>query len=73
MATGVCTIKNGWGSQDSVLVRYPHGVEMEMPSSQYVAQGHQPPIDALPVHSSGFQGEQSRRLVALKPTSLQPT
>ena len=52
MAKGIRRIKNGWGDQDSVLVKYPDGAEMEIPASQYVAQRHHPPIDALPVRSS---------------------
>jgi hypothetical protein len=52
MAKGIRRIKNGWGDQDSVLVKYDHGAEMEIPASQYVAQGHQPHIDTLPVRSS---------------------
>ena len=52
MAKGIRRIKNGWGDQDSVLVKYPDGAEMEIPASQYVAQGHHPPIDALPVRLS---------------------
>ena len=52
MAKGIRIIKNGWGDQDSVLVKYPDGAEMEIPAGQYVAQGHHPPIDALPVRSS---------------------
>ena len=69
MATGIRKIKNGWGDQDSVIVRYPNGAEMEMPSSQYMAQGHHPKITALPAHPSAFQSEQSGRRVALKLTS----
>jgi hypothetical protein len=52
MAKGIRIIKNGWGDQDSVLVKYPDGAEMEIPAGQYVAQRHHPPIDALPVRSS---------------------
>ena len=52
MAKGIRKIKNGWGNQDSVLVKYQDGAEMEIPVSQYVAQGHHPRIDALPVSSS---------------------
>ena len=52
MAKGIRRIKNGWGDQDSVLVKYDHGAEMEIPASQYVAQGHQPHIDTLPVRPS---------------------
>jgi hypothetical protein len=73
MATGIRKINNGWGNQDSVLVKYPHGAEMEIPASQYVAQGHHPPIDALPVLSSLFHSEQSRFPAALKATSASPT
>jgi hypothetical protein len=51
MAKGIYKIKGGWGDQDSVLVKYAHGAEMEIPASQYVAQGHNPPIEMLPVHS----------------------
>jgi len=52
MAKGIRRITDGWGDQDSVLVKYPDGAEMEIPASQYVAQRHHPPIDALPVRSS---------------------
>jgi hypothetical protein len=51
MAKGICKIRGGWGDQDSVLVKYAHGAEMEIPASQYVAQGHYPPIEMLPVRS----------------------
>jgi hypothetical protein len=52
MAKGIRRIKGGWGDQDSVLVKYPDGAEMEIPASQYLAQGHHPPLDALPVRTS---------------------
>jgi len=52
MAKGIRRIKDGWGDQDSVLVKYADGAEMEIPASQYVAQGHHPPIDMLPMRSS---------------------
>jgi hypothetical protein len=52
MAKGTRRIKDGWGDQDSVVVKYPNGSEMEIPASQYVAQGHKPPICELPVRSS---------------------
>jgi hypothetical protein len=51
MAKGVYRLKGGWGDQDSVLVKYAHGAEMEIPASQYVAQGHKPPIEMLPARS----------------------
>ena len=60
MAKGIRRIKNGWGDQDSVLVKYPNGAEMEIPASQYVAQGHHPPINALPVRSSSSPKAGSR-------------
>ena len=65
MAKGIRRIKDGWGDQDSVLVKYPDGVEMEIPASQYVAQGHHPSIDALPasapfLSASVSQSGQSR-------------
>jgi hypothetical protein len=37
MAKGIRRIKGGWGDQDSVLVKYPDGAEMEIPASQYLA------------------------------------
>jgi hypothetical protein len=52
MAKGIRRIEKGWDDQDSVLVKYPDGVEMEIPASQCVAQGHHPQIDALSVQSS---------------------
>jgi hypothetical protein len=52
MVKGIRRIQDGWGDQDSVLVKYPDSVEMEIPARQYVAQGHFPPIDVLPVQSS---------------------
>ena len=52
MAKGIRRIKGGWGDQDSVLVKYPDGTEMEIPASQYQAQGHHPPLDVLPVRTS---------------------
>lgn len=51
MPIGIYKIKSGCGDQDTVLVKYDHGVSMEIPASQYVAQGHRPHIDTLPVRS----------------------
>jgi hypothetical protein len=59
MAKGIRRIENGWGNQDSVLVKYPDGTEMEIPARQYVAQGHHPPIETLPVRSSNTSLSQS--------------
>jgi hypothetical protein len=52
-ATGVCRIKDGWGNQDSVIVRYDDGKQFELPRSQYEAQGYQPPFAQLPACSPG--------------------
>jgi hypothetical protein len=46
-AKGICKIKNGWVHQDSVWVRYDDGKKVEIPASQYVEQGFQPPIAEL--------------------------
>jgi hypothetical protein len=61
MAKGIRRIEKGWGNQDSVLVKYPDGAEMEIPARQYVAQGHQPPIEMLPVRSSALSRPQSSK------------
>ena len=47
MAMGLCRIKDGWSNEDSVRVRYEDGKEMEMPASQYQAQGYAPSLDQL--------------------------
>jgi hypothetical protein len=77
MAKGIRRIKDGWGDQDSVLVKYSDGAEMEIPASQYVAQGHHPPIDALPAalffSASLSQSDQSRCTEVLTARSARST
>jgi hypothetical protein len=65
LAKGIRRIKNGWGDQDNVLVKYPDGAEMEIPASQYVAQGHHPPIDALPVRSLSLRLRLAKRAIPM--------
>lgn len=48
MAIGICRIKNGWATQDSVWVRYGDGKELEMPAREYEAKAYAPGIDDLP-------------------------
>lgn len=48
MPRGVCRTKNGWGTEDSVVVEYDDGTTLEMPLSQYIQQGYDPPADTLP-------------------------
>ncbi|UVK49908.1 hypothetical protein DBIPINDM_008031 (plasmid) [Mesorhizobium sp. AR02] len=48
MVAGVCKIKDGWATQDSVWIRYGDGKELEIPASEYEAKGYQPEIDDLP-------------------------
>jgi hypothetical protein len=45
--TGICKIKNGWVHQDSVWVHYDDGKRLEIPASQYMSEGYQPPIGQL--------------------------
>jgi hypothetical protein len=47
MAIGLYKIKDGWANEDSVWVRYDDGKQLEIPASQYVADGYEPPIDDL--------------------------
>jgi hypothetical protein len=47
MATGLFRIENGWGTEHSVWVRYADGKELEIPESQYRADGYQPPFEDL--------------------------
>jgi hypothetical protein len=67
MAKGIRRIENGWGNQDSVVVKYPNGSEMEIPLSQYVAQRHKPPIGEPPVRSSSPSHSPSSSLKASNP------
>jgi hypothetical protein len=47
-ATGVCKIRKGWGTEDSVVIRYDDGEKQEIPASRYIDQGYKPQIDSLP-------------------------
>ncbi|RWC26649.1 MAG: hypothetical protein EOS27_24350 [Mesorhizobium sp.] len=47
MAVGVCRIKDGWATRDSVWVRYGDGKELEMPVSEYEKKGYGPAVDDL--------------------------
>jgi hypothetical protein len=47
-ATGVCKIRRGWGTEDSVVIRQVDGEKQEIPASRYIDQGYKPPIDSLP-------------------------
>ena len=48
MATGLFRTRDGWANEDSVRVRYGDGTELDIPASQYVADGYEPPLDELP-------------------------
>lgn len=48
MAIGLYRTKDGWANEDSVRVQYDDGKELDVPASQYVADGYQPPLDELP-------------------------
>jgi hypothetical protein len=48
MTRGLCRMRSGWATEDSVLVEYDDGKQLEVPASQYVANGYEPPIDDLP-------------------------
>ena len=48
MAVGLSRTKDGWANEDSVRVRYDDGKEIDIPASQYVADGYTPPLDELP-------------------------
>ena len=46
---GVCRTKAGWGTEDSVWAEYADPTRLyELPASQYVALGYQPPVEKLP-------------------------
>jgi hypothetical protein len=48
LAEGRCKIKDGWTTQDSVIVKYEDGTENDIPESQYRSLGYQPPVEKLP-------------------------
>ena len=48
VAEGICKIKGGWATEDSVRIRYPDGTELEIPASRYSEQGYSPALDDLP-------------------------
>jgi hypothetical protein len=48
MPRGKCKIKDGWAGEDSVIIVYDDGTELEVPASRYEAQGYEPPIASLP-------------------------
>jgi len=60
MAKGIRRMKDGWDDQDCVLVKYSGGAEVEIPRSQYVAQGHHPPINSAARAVSLSQGPRPR-------------
>ncbi len=48
MAVGIHRIKNGWGPEHSVLVRYEDGSALEIPQSQYLTSRYLPDFEKLP-------------------------
>ena len=48
MTQGLYRTKDGWLNEDSVRVRYTNGNELDVPASQYVAFGFDPPLEDLP-------------------------
>lgn len=48
MTRGIYRTKNGWADDDSVCVRYPDGLELEIPRIQYVALINNPAFESLP-------------------------
>ncbi len=48
MAKGIVRIKDGWTIQDSAIVLFPDGKEMEMPEDRYRKAGHAPAFELLP-------------------------
>ena len=75
MAKGIRRIKDGWGDQDSVLVKYADGAEMEIPASlkcgSRPSSAHRHAANALflSVSASLSQGEQPRCPEVLKAKS----
>ena len=47
-ARGIYRMRNGWGTQHSVHVKYDVGEELDMPEDRYRARSYQPPFDQLP-------------------------
>ena len=47
VATGLCKIRKGWGSEDSVVIQYDNGEKHEIPASRYIDRGYKPPLDSL--------------------------
>jgi hypothetical protein len=48
MAKGIARIKDGWAVQDSAIVLFPDGKEMEMPEDRYRKAEHTPAFEELP-------------------------
>lgn len=48
MTQGLYRTKDGWLNEDSVRVRYTNGNELDVPASQYIAFGFNPPLEELP-------------------------
>lgn len=48
MAKGIYRVKDGWATEDSVLVRYDDGKELEISAHQYQLDGYAPHFDQLP-------------------------
>ena len=48
MANGIYKIKNGWGTEDLIRVRYEDGREMDMPRRLYEEEGYRPSVRELP-------------------------
>ena len=44
MTVGMYRIKDGWGNQDSVRVRYNDGNELELPEDKYIENDYKPHI-----------------------------
>ncbi len=48
MPIGLCRIKDGWGNQDSVLIRYGDGTVQELPARRYIELKYLPKLEDLP-------------------------
>lgn len=48
MPRGLCKVRNGWGDQHGVRIRYFDGREIEIPMVQYEALVNSPHAEELP-------------------------
>ncbi len=61
MTRGIYKTKNGWADDDSVCVRYPDGLELEVPRIQYEALINNPSFESLPWEPE-YADAQSRKV-----------